>query len=64
MPHKGPQVALEAWRGVDPARATLELWGGEGGAPGFVKMPEAFQTSVSVLPVVVVTSAGVVSSRP
>ncbi len=35
MPHKGPQVALEAWRGVDPARATLELWGAEGGAPGF-----------------------------
>lgn len=35
MPHKGPQVALEAWRGIDPARATLELWGGEGGAPEF-----------------------------
>ncbi len=35
MPHKGPQVAVEAWRGLDPARATLELWGADGGALEF-----------------------------
>jgi glycosyltransferase involved in cell wall biosynthesis/GT2 family glycosyltransferase len=35
-PHKGVHVAVEAMRGIDPADATLYLWGDAGALPEYV----------------------------
>ncbi len=35
MPHKGTHVAVRAFEGVDPARATLDIWGSTSGAPEY-----------------------------
>jgi glycosyltransferase involved in cell wall biosynthesis len=37
MPHKGVHVAVDAFRGIDPARARLEIWGGAAGMPDFAR---------------------------
>ena len=41
LPHKGIHVAVEAFRGVDPARATLEVWGDPGVSPSYTAELEA-----------------------
>jgi len=35
MPHKGLDIAVEAFAGVDPSRARLAVWGADSGAPDF-----------------------------
>ncbi len=35
MPHKGPQVAVAAFRGLDGGRAELRVWGDPSGEPEF-----------------------------
>jgi glycosyltransferase involved in cell wall biosynthesis/GT2 family glycosyltransferase len=41
MPHKGAHVALEAFRGMDPARATLDVVGDTGALPAYTKELQA-----------------------
>ncbi len=36
MPHKGAHVAVEAFRGIDPTAACLEIWGNPDARPDFV----------------------------
>lgn len=35
LPHKGAHVAIAAFAGLDPARATLEIWGDSGADPDY-----------------------------
>lgn len=44
LPHKGIHVAVEAFRGVDPARARLEIWGGAGASPEYDRALEALSS--------------------
>lgn len=37
LPHKGLHVAVEAFRGIDPAAATLEAWGNAEASPGYTR---------------------------
>lgn len=37
MPHKGVHVAVAAFRGVDPRRATLDVWGDPAIAPDYAR---------------------------
>jgi glycosyltransferase involved in cell wall biosynthesis len=37
MPHKGVHIAVEAFRGVDPAHARLEVWGDAAGMPAYAR---------------------------
>ncbi|HXU44833.1 MAG TPA: glycosyltransferase [Thermoanaerobaculia bacterium] len=37
LPHKGLQVAAEAFSGIDPERAVFEIWGDPGVDPGFAE---------------------------
>ena len=37
LPHKGPDVAIEAFVGVAPTDATLEVWGVSGGDPSYAE---------------------------
>lgn len=37
MPHKGPHVAVEAFRGVSPAEAVLRLWGDPSPDPAYAE---------------------------
>jgi glycosyltransferase involved in cell wall biosynthesis len=41
MPHKGVHVAVEAFGGVDPALARLEIWGDPAGMPTYARELEA-----------------------
>jgi GT2 family glycosyltransferase len=41
LPHKGIHVAVAAFRGVDPARATLEVWGDPGASRSYSAELEA-----------------------
>ncbi len=40
MPHKGAHVAVEAFHGVDPARARLEVWGDAAADPDYARRIE------------------------
>ena len=40
MPHKGPHVAVEAFRTIAPELATLDLWGQATGAPDYARALE------------------------
>jgi glycosyltransferase involved in cell wall biosynthesis len=40
MPHKGVHVAVEAFAGVDPARARLEVWGDGAADPDYARRLE------------------------
>ena len=35
LPHKGLHIAVKAFRGIDPARATLHAWGNAAAAPDY-----------------------------
>ena len=48
LPHKGLQVAREAFRGVDPALATLQVWG-SAGEPFAEEAKESVFASMDVL---------------
>lgn len=77
LPHKGMHVAVAAFRHVDPARATLTLWGDPGASPAYVaelaalageavrfagRFPEAEKAAVLAgLDVLVVPSLGLES---
>ena len=37
LPHKGVHVAVDAFRGIAPERARLEVWGPESAAPAYVR---------------------------
>ena len=41
MPHKGIHVAVEAFRGLDPARATLDVWGDTSILPAYTRELQA-----------------------
>lgn len=43
MPHKGTHVAVAAFREIDPARATLTLWGDPAADPEYVRELEALR---------------------
>ncbi len=37
LPHKGIHIAAEAFRGIDPAMATLHVWGDTSASPAYVE---------------------------
>jgi glycosyltransferase involved in cell wall biosynthesis len=41
MPHKGVHVAVEAFRAMDPARATLDVWGDTAILPAYTRELQA-----------------------
>ena len=41
LPHKGIHLAVAAFRGIDPARATLQVWGDPRISPGYAAELEA-----------------------
>jgi O-antigen biosynthesis protein len=45
MPHKGVHVAVEAFRGLDPARATLDIVGDLAALPGYTRELQAMSSA-------------------
>jgi len=45
LPHKGVHVAVEAFRGIDPARARLEIWGARGADRAYDRALDALASS-------------------
>jgi glycosyltransferase involved in cell wall biosynthesis len=49
MPHKGAHVAVAAFRGIDPARAVLEVWGDPAAMPAYAReLREAASPAVTL----------------
>ena len=44
LPHKGAHLAVAAFRGVDPARATLQVWGDPRVSPAYTAELEALRS--------------------